>query len=146
MSRVVVIGIGSPMENDRIAWEVIDALVQDELLQPNISAGLTILKSDRPGSRLLEYMEGSDSAILIDALQGEYADAHLRLTPSQLQEEALLLSSHGFGVAETLQLGQKLSSLPQDVIIYGVAAWAEPGEIASAVRQEVMTRCLNASE
>jgi len=133
VSRIVVIGVGSPMEGDRIAWDVIDLLTSDKRLHRHNPADLTVVKADRPGSRLLEYMQGAEQVILLDALQGEQAKAYRSLTPRQLQEEGILLSSHGFGVAEALQLAQVLSSLPPDLIIYGIARWAEPQEIAAMV-------------
>jgi hydrogenase maturation protease len=141
VTRTLVIGIGSPFEGDRIGWDVLDAMAMDRGLADELGGDVEYLKLDRPGSRLLEYLEGADSAILIDALQGESMETYTRLSLDQLQEEERLYSSHGFGVAETLRLGQAMSSLPPEVIIYGVAVQAEPDEIADAIREEIIDRC-----
>jgi len=59
--------------------------------------------------------------IVIDALAEDRDEAVLVLTPEQLQEETCLISSHGFGVAEALQLAQAMQILPDELLVLGLS-------------------------
>ncbi|AOV16570.1 hypothetical protein BJI67_05340 [Acidihalobacter aeolianus] len=108
MTRLAVIGIGSPFGGDRIAWSLIERLQHSRFAS---AGGMSFEVSDRPGPALLERLSGAERAILIDAVAGAdepaawYAeDAFARLSAP--------LSGHAIGLAETLDLGRALGDLP----------------------------------
>ena len=149
---LTIIGIGSPMPGDQLGWQVIDQLQQlkqrhdIELdsygpLQPanqiqsteqiQSTKQIQLIKLDRPGSGLLDYLDVEGKVILIDAIMSEQHDFGdvIRLDAHQLadtldtvatEEQPSLLSSHGFGLKEALQLAKQLKCLPQECVIMGL--------------------------
>jgi len=73
---------------------------------------------------LLDMMNDFDTAILVDAVQGKNAPGTIHL----LDENELSAftsdskSAHGWGLAETLQLGNTLMSIKTRVKIVGIEA------------------------
>lgn len=113
---LLIIGIGSPFGDDRAGWEVIEKLQRMEL-----PSGIRLLSLDRPGVELIEQMQGHARVILIDAVHSE---EHPPGTCLELTQRSLRLhdnaSTHGFGLAETLRLGQSLNALPLQLQLYGI--------------------------
>ena len=98
-----IIGVGSPFGDDSIAERMIVALQENNAL-----CDINIQYYDRPSWQLLEYMKPFQTVHLIDALCSHqpvgtvqcYQDITL------FQQQKNLLSSHGFGLADTLALGK----------------------------------------
>ena len=115
-----IIGIGSPFGADRAGWRAIDLLSE---------AGLSdceLLKLDRPGSELLRYLEDAQDVVLIDAvLDGQKPGTAIRLQTDALSLAACRTSSHGFGVAEALQLAERLELLPSRLLLIGIQIGAD---------------------
>lgn len=121
MTCLRIIGVGSPFGSDHSAWQVIDAL-QEKFASDDYQPGsIEFVKLDRPGSQLIEYLQAADRVIVIDALAEDREEGVVELSPQQLQEEACLVSSHGFGVAEALQLAQAMQTLPAEIRILGLS-------------------------
>ena len=125
--RMAIIGIGSPFGGDRAGWDVVDRLADEAWVKAKRQAGtLDLLKLDRPGMGLLEHLRGYQQVILVDAV---IAPQHAPGTILTLQREALALletpaSTHGFGVAEALAMGETLDVLPEKLEIWGVVVAA----------------------
>jgi hydrogenase maturation protease len=122
--KTAIIGIGSPFGDDQAGWLAIDNLQEEPWVKAQVAAGiLTLQKRDRPGMSLLEHLHSYDHVILIDAvISARHAPGML----FKLQSEELVLlefptSSHGFGIAEVLALGETLGLLPKQLDIWGVA-------------------------
>lgn len=121
--KTAIIGIGSPFGEDRAGWEAVDKLLQDDAIQTQQRAEPPdILKLDRPGVNLLDTMQPYDRVILIDAIVSEEhaPGTLLKLQPEELETTQSLQSSHGFGVAEALALGESLGNLPKELEIRGI--------------------------
>jgi hydrogenase maturation protease len=116
MSRIAVIGVGSPFADDHIAYDVIQ-LLQQESLQT-----ISLQYYDRPGWYLLEYMQEFDVVHLIDAIISNkpIGTLHRYDDIDYFKTQETLLSSHSFGLAETLLLGQSLNQLPAQLVIHGI--------------------------
>lgn len=116
MNKVAIIGVGSPFADDHIAYEVIHTLQQE----PSLSASLQYY--DRPGWYLLEYMQGFDVVHLIDAIVSDQpvGTLHRYEGIEYFKTQETLLSSHHFGLVETLLLGQSLNQLPAQLVIHGI--------------------------
>lgn len=116
MKSITVIGIGSPYGDDQVGWRVVEHLQR----MPE-AAGTVALCCDRPGTRLLEDLRGSERAILIDAIHsGTTVGTLHRLDIDRLDDAPIMASSHAFGLAETLRLGKVLGLLPAELSIYGI--------------------------
>lgn len=116
---LLVVGIGSPYGDDRLGWLVIDNL--ETLCAPLVRTGhIRLLRLDRPTTELLSHITPYRRAILIDALALPGTRDLQVFSVHSLPASPTPSSSHGFGLADTLQLGQTLGLLPEQVEIYGI--------------------------
>lgn len=126
MTPVYIFGIGSPYGDDRAGWRVIEWLEKKSL--PETVWRLECC--DRPGLRLLSLMESAQSVILIDAVKSGAPPGSVHCWQNaDIAEPTDWISSHGFGLADTLRLGKTLDCLPTSLTVYGI-------EIQDAFPQE----------
>lgn len=153
MSRVRILGIGSPSGDDQAGWLVIDALSNSGL---RTGGDLYIEKLDRPGVSLIPLLAQADWVILIDAMVssalsnkpgGSRAQAgQIRHFDNQSWPDYRHgLSSHGLGVIESLSLARELGELPARMDVYGieaeqVQAGCPAGETVQASAQRLAAR------
>lgn len=118
--RVHVIGVGSPHGDDWLGWELAERLRASEALA-GWHEQISISLHDRPGAALLQAWRGTGLVILIDAVRSgaEPGRVH-RLDAAQLAAQPRQLSTHGFGVAEAVQLAAALDALPEALQFFGV--------------------------
>ena len=120
MTRVRIIGIGSPLGDDQIGWRLVDFLRNYKSLQTPVCE-ISLFALDRPGVQLIEQLLGADIVVLIDAIKSGAAPGTLyRVANIGDLEKDLLVSSHGFGVAAALELAAALDVLPEKLLLYGV--------------------------
>ncbi len=111
-----IIGIGSPFGDDAAGLEAARKLVKTP--PPNCE----VIAADRPGTALVDLLEGADAAILIDAVRSgappgtihEFAFDQLDYTMARF------VSSHDLGVAAAIQLAQKLGRGPSAGMVIGI--------------------------
>ena len=123
---MVVIGIGNPFRHD----DGIGLLVAQRLRR-QAPAWVEVVEQLREAFVLFELWEKAELVIVVDAVvSGAKPGTIYRL---DVQQESLPTawfhgSTHGFGLAETLELARALRQLPPQVLIYGIEArsW-EPG-------------------
>ena len=119
--KIKVLGIGSPFGDDQVGWKVVENLNAQKNTWPDIFQSIAIEYYDRPGLRLIELMHDVDIVFLIDAIKsGRKIGTIYRLKNKEIDENKHLLSTHGMGVAEALQLGRVLNQLPETIILYGI--------------------------
>ena len=126
MAKTVILGIGQSLRGDDGAglaavrrWQ---ALYHVQASYPNLSVVLVEL----PGLALLDYLDGAQQVLLVDAVRSGMAPGSVIMV-----KEADLVefgpgsgSVHGWGVAETLALGRQLQpeKMPAIVDILGIEA------------------------
>lgn len=116
MSDIRILGIGSPFGDDQLGWHTIDAL---KTLTDKID--IILEKLDRPGTQLLEYMQGAEYVYLIDAIQSAQPPGTLhRIENQNIEKTQTPISSHNIGLAETITLGRTLHCLPPHLVLYGI--------------------------
>lgn len=128
-----VLGIGSPWGDDEMGIKVANAL--EDAFDPG---KVTVSAADRPGARLVDLMRGAQFVVLIDAVKRGAAPGTLH----RLEGKAILAavgrytSTHGFGLAEALQLAERLGTIPKRIVLWGVEMGSSAvGEgISAAVR------------
>jgi hydrogenase maturation protease len=131
MSRLRVLGIGSPSGDDQAGWLVVDALLAAGVQGID---GVAVAKLDRPGANLIPLLQEAPWVILIDAMQsGEAAGTVRRFDQQDWPAYCGGLSSHGLGVPAALALARELGSLPARLDLYGIEMGSvvpgeEPGE------------------
>jgi hydrogenase maturation protease len=137
--RVTVIGIGQSMRGDDAAgieavrrWERVHA---ESATRPDI----TVQYGELPGLGLLDLLEGFDAAVIVDALESTAVGGTVfRLGPDELEAFGTgAKSAHGWGVAETLQMGQQLNRDRQQIRIRLVGIAAEHLELGTSLSDPV---------
>ena len=123
MSRaaVTVIGVGSPLGDDRLGWLAAEALrVSPDIVAAGAGA-VSIVVRDRPGFMLLSDWHGADKVVLIDAVCCGAVPGSLRvLSADEIVSGDTTLSTHGFGVATAVELARALGHLPPQLVLYGL--------------------------
>ena len=133
MSRVCILGIGSPSGDDQAGWLVVDALAAHGM---HARDDVVIDKLDRPGVQLISLLDHAGWVILVDAMQSDDPPGHVqRFDRKDWPAYREGLSSHGLGVLDALLLARELGKLPARLDLYGIAIGAAmPGEpVQSAV-------------
>ena len=123
MRRVIVVGVGSPFGDDNLGWEVVRQLRLNPKIQGLSSQDVVIHCADRPGIDLLNVINQTNTALIIDAAVSDFPPGTItRLEKDDI--DALLknsyTSSHDFGVLQTIALGKALNQLPKRIIILGI--------------------------
>lgn len=124
MKNIVLIGIGQKLRGDDAIGPAAVEAWEEEFSADMPSVRIEI--SQLPGLELLGLFENADVAILVDAVQSgdEVGTVHIVGLDKLISFGASSKSVHGFGVAETLALGQKVDpkTIPDQVIIIGIEA------------------------
>lgn len=131
-----ILGIGSPLGDDEVGW-----LVATELQQNLDLNKISVSLHDRPGANLIRLMQGAEIVVLIDGVKsGSPPGTLYRLEGNEIhlafQNQT---STHGFGVAEALQLAEKLGDAPSRIVLWGMEIESvDPGMVMSdAVRDAI---------
>ena len=139
MSSVRVICLGNRQaSDDGAALQVAEALTVDELL-----------RAGRPGAGLLDLLDTEKVVVLLDVTQSDSPPGTIHsMTLSELAEATIAtanLSSHGFGPAQTLQLGRALGRpLPKGTFIGVEGACFDPGDTLSTAVEAALPAFLAA--
>ena len=122
VSRIVVIGIGQELRGDDAAG--LEIVRQWQIKHPDTARQVHVELSPLPGLGLLDLLEGAQTAILVDAVHSteKPGTVHTVTMENLASFSPGTSTAHGFGVAETLALGKKVSpeSLPEHVILLGI--------------------------
>ncbi|MBI3463459.1 MAG: hydrogenase maturation protease [Planctomycetes bacterium] len=119
-----VVGCGSPVGDDALAWEVLD-----RLRAASLPEGVE-LHAVEGGHQVLDVLDRRGTLILVDAVcSGEQAGTVHRFEWPDTRLQTLRPgSTHSVRPAEALQLAATLGLLPSRVIVFGIeAATMEPG-------------------
>ena len=120
MNQVCVLGIGSPSGDDQAGWLTADAL-RVCVRGTQVSSEIVIEKLDRPGASLILAMANASWVILVDAMQSAGPAGRIQhFNQTDWPGYGRGLSSHGFGVLDTLALARELGCLPVRLDLYGI--------------------------
>ncbi len=144
--RLTVIGLGQTMRGDDAAG--IEAVRRWERFFPETASrpDVAVQYSELPGLGLIDLIDGFDAAVLVDAVSSESAAGKVyRLDPEQLESFGVGgKSAHGWGIAETLQMDQRLNhSRPTRIRLVGIeSGQVELGQpISPAVEAALPAAC-----
>ncbi len=120
---VRVIGVGNRDRGDDAAGLVAVRLLRRALrpVPPHVSFAL----SDGDAGRLLDAFHGAAAILVVDAVtSGAAPGALVRLDARRAPLPASLhtASTHGFGLAEAIELGRALGRLPERLTVWGIEA------------------------
>jgi len=120
MHRTVVIGIGNLDRGDDAFGRIVAAR-----LRGRIPEHVSLFEEDGEATALLDRLGDADAAILIDAAISGGEPGQIRRFDAAcepLSAAKFGMSTHGFGLAEAIELARILGKLPGRCIVYAVEA------------------------
>ncbi len=105
---ILIIGLGQQLRGDDGAG--LEAVRLWQETYPETAKKVHVILAEMPGLGLLDLLDGMEAAILVDAVHGSAAAGNLHhIRPEKLDSFTPgSTSAHGWGVAETLELGRSL--------------------------------------
>jgi hydrogenase maturation protease len=129
--RTVVIGIGNPDRGDDAAGPQLLGRLRGRL-----PAHVQLIEQRGEATALLAQLQGCDAAYLIDACRSGSPPGALRRIDARdcpLPPDSGECSTHGFGLAQALELARALGLLPRRCVVYCIeGASYDPGAPLSA--------------
>lgn len=138
-SDLLVIGVGNAYRSDDAVGLVVARRISELGLN-----GLTVKETSGEAACLIEAWLGAGTVILIDAVSSDAEPGAIFRFDAQAQKLPTRLfngSTHGFGVAEAIELARQLNRLPSRLIVYGIAGGDfTTGTTLSAEVEQAATR------
>lgn len=135
----IVIGIGNPDRGDDAA-----GIAVARRLCRTLACDIDIVEESGEATALMMRLEGTSEAYLVDACSSEAVAGTIRrfdVARAPLTHIAFGASTHGFGVAEAIELARTLGQLPPLCIVYAIeGASFESGAPLSPPVAEAVTR------
>jgi hydrogenase maturation protease len=135
---IVVVGVGQTLRGDDAVGVLAVQAWRKSFPNTVNHAGGRAETTELPGLSLLESLSGSDNGIIVDAVNSGRPAGEIYVLDEQVMSAFKGGSgfAHGWGVAETIQLGRNLKrdDLPPQIWIIGIEAnQFEVGEPLSPV-------------
>jgi hydrogenase maturation protease len=117
LAPVRVIGIGRPERGD----DAVGRLVARRLAA-DPPEGVCIMDCSGEFAALLDLWEGAEAVVIVDALQSGDSPGTIVRLDARLEQLPTPPSSstHGFGLAEAVEIAKAFDRLPPVVLVYGV--------------------------
>jgi hydrogenase maturation protease len=116
-----IIGIGSHHGDDQFGWLAAAYLRNSAAFQQRFGDEVKISVCDSPLDGFLEHAKNSRAVIILDAvLNGGHPGSVMRIEEQALPTIQQPYSSHGFGVAQMVELGRAMDILPEHVVLFGI--------------------------
>lgn len=116
-----MVGLGNPILSDDSAGICVAREITGKISRPD----LVVVEASLGGLKLLDILEGYDTAIIIDATQtsqGKPGQIH-KLESSALAETRHINSTHDLSLVDALEFGKKLGiPVPHKITIYAIEA------------------------
>ena len=116
--RRLVLGIGNPERGDDAV-----GLAVARLLRRMLPEAVEVAEHAGDAASLLARLDGVAAALLVDACAGGGPAGTVRrfdVALAPLPHRAFGLSTHGFGLAEAVELARTLGRLPPRCIVYAI--------------------------
>ena len=114
---ICVVGVGSPLGDDAVAWEIVRRLRERPGLPPEIEFSLV-----EGGQRILDLLDGKGTLVLVDAVAAGVKPGTIQRFdwPDQRVEALRPGSTHDLRPAEALRLASALGIAPPCVVVFGI--------------------------
>ncbi|MFD7611611.1 hydrogenase maturation protease [Streptomyces sp. NPDC059828] len=121
--RTVVVGVGNDFRrDDGVGWAVVEKL-RSRACFDALPSGTELRICGGDPVRLIEWWEGADLAVVIDAAcvhPGHPGRVHRTELGARPPSRTATASSHGFGPGEAWSLARVLGRLPHQLVVYAV--------------------------
>lgn len=116
--RVVVICVGNPQRGDDGVGRAVARALGDSL------GDTEVIEEEGEATRVMARLEGADAAYIVDACVSGMRSGEIRrfeVGEGPLPQAAFAsASTHGFGLAEALELARTLGALPPCCVVYAI--------------------------
>jgi len=115
---ILLIGVGNEFRTD----DGLGILTAREIRRRGYP-GVQVMEANGEGTSLLESWKGYDRVLIVDAICSGAARGtvhRIDLRTKSLPRGFLHSSTHGFGVAEAVEMGRQLDRLPDVLLLYGI--------------------------
>ncbi len=115
--RCVVLCIGNPQRGDDAAGRTVARALRSSLDE------VEIIEEEGEATRVLSRLEGADAAFIVDACASGASPGEIHrfdIGAGSLPQTAFSASTHGFGLAEALELARALGALPPRCVVYAI--------------------------
>lgn len=115
--RIVALCIGNPQRGDDGAGRAVAQALRASL------DGVEIIEEKGEATSVLARLDGADAAFIVDACVSGAAPGEIRrfdIGAGPLPVTAFRASTHGFGLAEALELARALGALPPRCVVYAI--------------------------
>ncbi len=115
--RCVVLCIGNPQRGDDAAGRAVARALRALL------DGVEIVEEEGEATRVLARLAGADAAFIVDACVSGQAPGEIRrfdIGAGPLPHTGFSASTHGFGLAEAVELARALGVLPPRCVVYAI--------------------------
>jgi hydrogenase maturation protease len=141
--KTVVLCLGNPILRD----DGVGLHIAGKLRTKVNKAGVTICEASAGGIRILDFLVGYDSAIIVDAIQTrEKKPGHIyRFTQANLRETNHSCSMHDMGLTTAIELGKAVGmSVPARISIFAIEAGdvSTFSETCTPAVNRAATRCI----
>jgi len=137
--KIAVIGIGQSLRGDDAAG--LDAIRQWQEKYPETAGRpeVRVDASELPGLALIDLLDDMDAAVIVDAVKSSAKPGTIHcISPDELSAFTPdAQSAHGWGVAETLQLGCQLYPTLKKLPIRLIGIEAEQVSMGTGLSQNV---------
>ena len=116
--RRIVVGVGNPDRGDDAAGRKVA-----QLLRWMLPHDVDVAEHDGEATDLLARIEGVAAAFLVDACTSEASAGTVRrfdVGAAPLPQRVFGVSTHGFGLAEAIELARALGRLPPRCVVYAI--------------------------
>ena len=116
--EIRIIGIGNAYRSDDGAGLAVAQRVREKL-----AGGAVIIEQSGDGAELLELWKGAATVILVDAVHSNATPGtihRLDAAAAEIPRRMFRYSTHGFGVAEAVEMARALKQFPAHLIVYGI--------------------------
>jgi hydrogenase maturation protease len=115
--RIVVIGIGNILLGD----EGFGVRVVEELRKLKLPENVEIYDGATLGLQLLNFLDGSDFAIIVDAVKANGEPGQLFVFDiNEAKNRGSMLSMHDLDFVKAIEIGKLAYNLPEKIVIVGV--------------------------
>ncbi|MEO8285213.1 MAG: hydrogenase maturation protease [Chloroflexota bacterium] len=116
--NIAIIGIGTDYRRDDAA-----GLLVARALKGHVPSGATVHECAGASFELIDLWVGADLVILVDAVcsgAGAGTIYHIEVRNAPIPSYFFHYSTHGFNLADTIELARLLGKLPPRVVVFGV--------------------------
>jgi hydrogenase maturation protease len=118
--KIVIVGVGNVLCRD----EGVGVHVVESLKEHNLPDNVKVYDCGTGGLDILEFLEGSDKAIIVDAVRGGMEPGEIynfRLDEIDAKDgETKMLSLHELDLIKAMELGKRAYKIPEEILVIGV--------------------------